>query len=132
MHIVANLATNDEAFVADDSIGGSANGPGGRVVDEGAAVEVGLLEVEVDLLALVAGSRVEVGEDLSLQAAGKGVVELDLGGQEVGRVPRLGDADACAPSRQKTDAEAGGCLAARRLRQVENVRGEGGFWREGY
>jgi hypothetical protein len=63
-------------------------------------VEVGLLEVEVDLLALVARGRVEVGENLGLQAAGEGVVELDLGGQQVRGVPRLGDADACATAYQ--------------------------------
>jgi hypothetical protein len=74
LHIVANLTTNDEALVADDSIGDSANSARGSVVSEDAAVEVGLLEEEVDFLALVAGSGAEVGENLGLEAAGKGVV----------------------------------------------------------
>ena len=73
--------------MANDGIGSGANGASGRVVDESTAVEGGLLEVKVDLLALVAGSRAEVGEDFSLQAAGEGVVELNLGSQQVGSVP---------------------------------------------
>lgn len=73
--------------MANDSIGSGANCAGGRVVDESTAVESGLLEVKVDLLALVAGSGAEVGENLGLQAAGEGVVELDLGRQHVGSVP---------------------------------------------
>lgn len=93
LDVVADLTTNNEALVGNDGIGNGANGTSGRVVSEDAAVEVGLLEVEVDLLALVAGSRAEVGENLGLQAAGKGVVELDLGSEDVGGVPRLGDAD---------------------------------------
>lgn len=99
-----------------DGIGDSANGAGGRIVSEDTAVEVGLLEVEVDLLALVAGGRAEVGENLSLQAAGEGVVELDLGSKDVGGVPRLGDADACAVRRQQVDIIAGYRKVAGRLR----------------
>ena len=86
--------------MGDNGVGGRADSALGRVVDESAAVDVGLLEVQVDLLALVAGVGGKVGEDLGLQAAGEGVVELDLGGQEVGSVPRLGDADACERGRQ--------------------------------
>lgn len=73
--------------MAHDSIGDGANGTSSRVVDKSTAVEGRLLEVKVDLLALVTGSGVEVGEDLSLQAASEGVVELNLGSQEVGGVP---------------------------------------------
>lgn len=94
LDVVANLTTNEETLVGEDSVGDGADGAGGVQVGEDAAVEVGLLEVEVDLLALVADGGVEVGENLGLQALGEGVVKLDLGGQEVGRVPGLGDADA--------------------------------------
>lgn len=107
--------------MGNDGIGEGANGTGGRVVSEDAAVEVGLLEVEVDLLALVAGSRAEVGEDLGLQAAGEGVVELNLGGKDIGSVPRLSDADAWALSRQQVDGIAGNGSAARRLRYVKDA-----------
>lgn len=86
--------------MSDNSVSSGGNSALGRVVNEGAAVNVGLLEVKVELLALVAGSRVEVGEDLGLQAAGKGIVELDLGSKEVGGIPGLSDADACTVCRQ--------------------------------
>lgn len=122
LHIVANLTTNDETLVADNGIGNGADSTGSRVVDKGAAVEVGLLEVEVDLLALVAGSGVEVGENLSLQAAGEGVVELDLGSQQVGGVPRLGDADACTVGRQQADSVASHSKSAGRLRHMKYIR----------
>ena len=122
LDVVADLTTNDEALVGDDSVGDGTDGTGSGVVGEDTAVEVGLLEVEVDLLALVAGSRAEVGEDLSLQAAGKGVVELDLSSENVGGVPRLGDADAWALCRQQVDVIAGeGTRAARRLRYVKDA-----------
>jgi hypothetical protein len=123
LHIVSNLTTDDEALVAEDGIGDSADGTGGVEVAEDAAVEVGLFEVEVDLLALVAGGRVEVGEDLGLQAASEGVVELDLGGQQVRRVPRLGDADACAPARQRYEHSALSIISGG-LRDMEHIRSE--------
>ena len=122
LDIVANLTTNNEALVGNDCIGDSANSTSGGVVSEDTAMEVGLLEVEVDLLALVAGSRAEVGEDLGLQAAGEGVVELDLGSENVGGVPRLSDADAWAFCRQQVDGIAGNSsLAARRLRNMKDA-----------
>ena len=122
LDVVADLTTNDEALVGDDSVGDGTDGTGSGVVGEDTAVEVGLLEVEVDLLALVAGSRAEVGENLGLQAAGKGVVELDLSSENVGGVPRLGDADAWALCRQQVDVIASaGTRAARRLRYVKDA-----------
>ena len=87
LHIVSDLTTDEEAIMAEDDISDGAGGAAGLQVSESTDVEVGLLEVEVELLALVASSRVEVGKDLSLQSGCESVVELDLGGQEVGRVP---------------------------------------------
>lgn len=100
LDVVANLTTDEEALVAQDSIGGGADSARGLEVTEDAAVEVVLLEQKVDLLALVSSVGLEVAEDLGLQARGKGVVELNLCGEEVGGVPRLGDADACPALRQ--------------------------------
>lgn len=79
--------------------------------------------MQVDLLALVASSGAEVRENLSLQATGEGVVELNLGSQKVGSVPRLSDADACAVCRQPADSEACRRRAAIawRLRHVKHV-----------
>lgn len=110
--------------MGNDGISDGANGTLGRVVDESATVDVGLLEVEVKLLALVTGIRLEVGENLSLQAAGKGVVELNLGSKEVGRVPRLSDADACAFLRQQLEMYPACCKLPGRLNNVKDGRGE--------
>lgn len=96
LDVVANLTTNEEALVAEDGIGDGADGTRGLEVTKDTAVEVVLLEEEVDLLALVAGIGLEVVQDLRLEAGSEGVIELNLGGEEVGCVPRLGDADACA------------------------------------
>lgn len=101
LDIVANLTTDEEALVAQGSVRDGADGTRGLQVTENTAVEVVLLEEEVDLLALVAGIGLEVVQDLGLEAGGEGVVELNLGGEEVGRVPRLGDADACPALRQQ-------------------------------
>jgi len=87
LHIVSDLTTDEEAIMAKDNISDGAGSAAGLEVSKSTGVEVGLLEVEVELLALVASSRVEVGENLSLQSRREGVVELDLGGQEVGGVP---------------------------------------------
>ena len=125
LHVVADLTTNNHALVAHDGIGDGANSASSRVVDKSAAVEAGLLEVKVDFLALVAGSGAEIGEDLSLQAAGESVVELDLGSKHVGSVPRLSDADACVVRRQHVDLPAsciGAPPATRRLRRVKYIR----------
>lgn len=64
--------------MAQDRIGDSADGTAGIQVTKDAAVEVCLLEVEVELLALVARGRVEVGEYFSLQTTCECVVELNL------------------------------------------------------
>lgn len=122
LDVVANLTTNNEALVGNDGIGKGTDGTGGRVVSEDAAVEVRLLEVEVDLLALVAGSGAEVGKDLGLQAGGEGVVELDLSSEDIGGVPGLGDANAWAFCRQRGDIITGSeALAARGLRNVKDA-----------
>ena len=73
--------------MAEDGIGNGADGTRGLEITEDTAVEVVLLEEEVDLLALVAGIGLEVVQDLGLEARSEGVVELNLGGEEVGRVP---------------------------------------------
>lgn len=59
-------------------------------------MEVGLLEVQVQLGALRLGGRQEGAEQLGLKALGDGVVDLDLGVKGINGVPSLGDGDACA------------------------------------
>jgi hypothetical protein len=50
-------------------------------------VEVGLLEVQVQLGALGLGGRQEGAEQLGLEALGDGVVDLDLGVESIDSVP---------------------------------------------
>lgn len=77
---------------------------GGRTleeVEESAAVEVALLEGEVELGALLGGGLLagggQEGEDtLSLQALGEAVGKLDLGVKGGSGVPCLGEGQACA------------------------------------
>ena len=64
-------------------------------VDEGAAVEVGLSEVEVQFCAGVLGSREELGEDFGFQTVGDGVVELDFGIEGVQSRPCLSQGKTC-------------------------------------
>lgn len=80
--------------MADDGI--EVGGWALQEVEEGTGVEVGLLEVQVELNALGLGGGEEVAENLSLEALGDVVVELDLGLKSVGGVPCLGDGQACA------------------------------------
>lgn len=69
-------------------------------VKEGAGVEVGLLEEEVQLCAFGLGGREVVCQDFGLQALSEGVVELDFGVEGVGGRPGLGESEACFPQRE--------------------------------
>ena len=91
--IVASGSTSEETLVADNSID---IGDGAlEEVEEGTAVETGLLEVEVELGTLSGGGREEVEETLKLEALGKRVGDLNLGVEGVGGVPGLGEGQAC-------------------------------------
>jgi hypothetical protein len=90
--IVTGAGTGKETLVANNGID---VGDGTlEEVEEGTAVEAGLLEVEVELGALGGGGGEEVEETLKLQALGQGVVDLELGVQSVGGVPSLGQGQA--------------------------------------
>lgn len=92
VHVVAGAGTGEEALVANNGID-----VGSRTleeVEESTTVEVGLLEVEVELGALVTGGREEVEETLELETTGEVVGELKLGVQSVGGVPGLGEGKA--------------------------------------
>ena len=86
--IVTGAGTSQETLVADNGI----NISGGALekVEEGSAMEAGLLEVGVELGTLCSGSREEVEETLKLEAFGNGVGGLDLGVKRVGGGPCLG------------------------------------------
>ena len=91
--IIASAGTGEETLVADNGIDVS-NGAL-EEVEEGTAVEAGLLEVKVELSTLGSSSREEVEETLELEALGEGVGDLDLGVEGVGSVPGLGEGQAC-------------------------------------
>lgn len=94
--VVTSRGTGEEALVADDGV----NVGGGALeeVEKGAAVEAGLLEEQVELGALGGGGGEEVEETLKLQALGEGVVDLELGVENVGSVPGLGEGETCRQS----------------------------------
>lgn len=92
LDVVAGRATDDVAFVADDGV--DVGGGALEQVGEGADVELGLLEVDVDLGALLAGLGQEGEGTLELEALGEVVGVLNLGLERVQGVPRLGDGEA--------------------------------------
>ena len=92
LDVEAGRGTSQEALVADDGV----NVGGGALeqVEEAAEVELGLLEVQVELGALLLRLGQEGEGTLKLQALGEVVGGLDLGVEGVEGVPRLGDGDA--------------------------------------
>lgn len=94
LDVVASRGTGQEAVLANNGV--DVGGGTLEQVEEDAAVEVGLLEVQVELGALGLGGGQEGAEQLSLQALGDGVVDLDLGVESVDGVPGLGNGHACA------------------------------------
>lgn len=91
--VVTGRSTGEETLVADDGV--NVGGGALQEVEEGTAVDVGLLEVQVELGALGLGGGEEGEDTLGLEALGKGVGELDLGVKGVGGVPGLGKGEAC-------------------------------------
>lgn len=102
LDIITNLTTNHETLMAQNGITARNDLARRLEVEESAAMEVSLLEVEIQLLALVSDGRVEVSQKLALQSGSESVVEFDLRVEKVGGIPRLSYADAyrwfCQPS----------------------------------
>jgi hypothetical protein len=92
LDIVATLSTNEETLVTEDGV--EVGGGTLEEVEEGAGVQVGLLEEEVDLGALGLGAGEVLGQDLGLETLGDVVVELELGVEGVGGGPDLGECEA--------------------------------------
>jgi hypothetical protein len=90
--VVATLSTDEESLVAENGV--EVSGRAVQEVEEGTGVQVGLLEVEVELGTLGLLSGQVLGEDLSLEALGDVVVKLELGVESVGSGPRLGESKA--------------------------------------
>ena len=90
--VVTTLSTDEESLMAENSV--EVGGGAVQEVEEGTGVQVGLLEVEVELGTLGLLSGLVLSEDLSLEALGNVVVELELGVESVGSGPRLGEGEA--------------------------------------
>jgi len=94
LDIVASLSTDEEALVAENGI---EVGSGSlEEVEESTGVQVGLLEVEVQLGTLGLGAWQVLGDDFGLQTLGDVVVQLKLGLKGVGGGPCLGEGEAWA------------------------------------
>jgi len=89
LDIVTSRGTCQEAVLTDHSI--DVGGWALEEVEESTAVEVGLLEVQVELCALVLAGREERAQDLGLESLGDRVVELNLGVESIDSVPCLGE-----------------------------------------
>ena len=91
LDVVATLRTDQEAFVAEDGV--EVGRRTVQEVEEGAGVQVGLLEVQVKLGALGLLGGLVLGEDLRLEALGDVLVELEFGVEGVGGGPGLGEGE---------------------------------------
>jgi hypothetical protein len=120
LDIISGFRTNQETLVSQHGVDG-----GGRPleeIEEGTAVEVGLLEVQVGLGAVGLGLGQVVSDQLSLEALGELVVEFDLGVQDIGGGPSLGEGQACAsvkhqqsrPTRREEDLMSRDAASAQR------------------
>jgi hypothetical protein len=100
LDVVTSLTTNEEALVAGGHIkDGVKVAVGKAVVDECARVNVGVLESKVELLGGAVGlAGVPEVLEVDLDAGGGDIGELDLGVEERGGGPSLGDGDVCARS----------------------------------
>lgn len=92
LDIVTTLSTDEETFVAENDV--KVGGRALQEVEESTGVKIGLLEVEVELGTLGLRGGQVLGEDLSLEALGDVVVELELGIESVGSSPGLGKREA--------------------------------------
>lgn len=92
LDVVASSGTGQEALVADNGV--DVGGGALEQVGEGAEVELGLLEVQVELGALLLRLGQEGEGTLQLEALGDVVGSLNLGLEGVQGVPRLGDGEA--------------------------------------
>ena len=89
---VRSLSTGEQAVLADDAVEGE--GRALEDVEEGAAVEAWLLVDGACERRLTAALREKRGLDVELQALCDVVLQLELGLEDVGRGPRLGEDDA--------------------------------------
>lgn len=92
LDVIASGGTGEEALVANNGV--DVGGGALEQVGEGAEVELGLLEVNVDLGAGLLALRQEGEGTLELQALGDVIGGFDLGLECVQGVPRLGDGKA--------------------------------------
>lgn len=94
LDVIAGLGADKEALVAYDGVKDSADVAARGVVKESAGVDVGLTEGQVELLDGGAG-LVGVPQvlELGLDGLRQNLIELDLGVEECGSSPALGDGD---------------------------------------
>ena len=82
---VTGRCSNQETILADNSI--DVGSWTLEEIEESTGVQVGLLEVQVELSTLSLGLWEEGTQNLGLQAFGDGVVKLDLGIESIDGIP---------------------------------------------
>lgn len=85
LDIIASGRTSQEAILTNNSI--DVGGRALQEIEKGTAVEVRLLEVQVDFCAVLLGGREEGAQELCLESLGNCVIELNLGVKRVDCVP---------------------------------------------
>lgn len=90
-NVVSDFGTSEEPVVSEDNI--TVEGWTLKEIEESASVKEGLAIVEVELSTLGLARGEEVGDNLGLQAFGKGIIELNLSVKSVGGSPSLGQGD---------------------------------------
>lgn len=89
--VVSDLGTGNEAVVAKSGVGG--DGGALQEIEESSSLERGLLEEERELGVLSTGRGDKRGGELTLKTLGKSLIDLNLGVEDVGGGPSLGDGD---------------------------------------
>lgn len=92
LDVITTLGTNQETLMAENGV--EVGGGALQEVEEGTAVDVWLLEVEVQFGTLGLRVRNVLGKDFGLQALGNVVVKLKLGIKSISGVPGLGKGEA--------------------------------------
>ena len=85
LHIVPSFRAYEETLVSQDSV--DVGGWALQEVEEGTGLEVGLLEVQVELGSFGLRTREELREKLGFQALGELIVQLDLSIKGIGGSP---------------------------------------------
>ena len=94
LHIIPGFSAYEETLVSQHSV--DVGGWPFQEVEESTGLEVGLLEIKIELSTFGLRAWEELREELRLQTLGELVIQLNLSVQNVGGRPYLREGQACA------------------------------------